>query len=118
MPTREIGVVMGITKNAVIGKAHRLGLPPRPHAIQSRRPVPARGVGIVPGVLVASSAVLTPVRAMPLPRPPRTCCWPFGEPGTPSFRFCEADAQPGRPYCAVHRAIATQPTSARQDAAA
>ena len=31
--TAEIGRRMGISKNAVVGKAHRLGLPPRPSPI-------------------------------------------------------------------------------------
>ncbi len=33
LPTAEIGRRLGITKNAVIGKAHRLVLPPRPSPI-------------------------------------------------------------------------------------
>jgi GcrA cell cycle regulator len=32
----EIGHLMGITKNAVVGKAHRLGLPARPSPIRER----------------------------------------------------------------------------------
>ena len=34
--TSEIGRRMGITKNAVVGKAHRLKLPTRPSPIRSR----------------------------------------------------------------------------------
>jgi GcrA cell cycle regulator len=30
------------------------------------------------------------------------CCWPIGEPGTRSFRFCDADSLGGKPYCAEH----------------
>ena len=30
LTTAEIGKMVGVTKNAVVGKAHRLGLPPRP----------------------------------------------------------------------------------------
>jgi GcrA cell cycle regulator len=39
---------------------------------------------------------------------PRTtpCCWPIGEPGKPSFHFCNAAAVPGKPYCEEHAAIA------------
>uniref|UniRef100_UPI001F17305C GcrA family cell cycle regulator n=1 Tax=Roseomonas sp. 18066 TaxID=2681412 RepID=UPI001F17305C len=32
--TAEIGRRMGISKNAVVGKAHRLNLPPRPSPIR------------------------------------------------------------------------------------
>ncbi|MBV1838851.1 GcrA family cell cycle regulator [Acetobacter estunensis] len=34
LSTAEIGRQLGITKNAVVGKAHRLGLPPRPSPIR------------------------------------------------------------------------------------
>lgn len=34
LSTAEIGRQIGITKNAVVGKAHRLGLPPRPSPIR------------------------------------------------------------------------------------
>ncbi|GBR51905.1 hypothetical protein AA106555_0726 [Neokomagataea thailandica NBRC 106555] len=37
LSTAEIGRQLEITKNAVVGKAHRLGLPPRPSPIRSRK---------------------------------------------------------------------------------
>ena len=33
------------------------------------------------------------------------CCWPIGEPNTPSFRYCDAPAKRGS-YCAEHARIA------------
>lgn len=36
LSTADIGRQLGITKNAVVGKAHRLGLPPRPSPIRNR----------------------------------------------------------------------------------
>ena len=30
------------------------------------------------------------------------CCWPIGDPGTKSFRFCGERALKGKPYCEVH----------------
>ena len=42
LSTSEIGRKLGVTKNAVVGKAHRLGLPPRPspikRAVGAKRP--------------------------------------------------------------------------------
>jgi GcrA cell cycle regulator len=35
-----------------------------------------------------------------------TCCWPIGEPGTSSFRFCGDPSEPGRPYCHDHVSVA------------
>ena len=35
------------------------------------------------------------------------CRWPFGDPGTPSFRFCCADIRTaGKPYCPEHGRLA------------
>ena len=44
-----------------------------------------------------------------LPRAPRDCCWPIGEPRTPEFRFCDAVALLGKPYCQEHYDIAYRP---------
>jgi GcrA cell cycle regulator len=46
------------------------------------------------------------------------CCWPIGEPGTENFRFCDADAVPGKPYCAQHAELAyVRVRDRREDAA-
>lgn len=128
--TAEIGRRMGISKNAVVGKAHRLNLTARPSPIRRDgeaavpRPVtPRRVVGPTlpplpvapasdPRLAPAPAPVVEPVRPA-LVRPvaaPRsrsqTCCWPLGEPGTSSFHFCGAEAVPGKPYCAEHAALA------------
>ena len=62
------------------------------------------------------------LRAVPsVPRPAgrvSACCWPIGEPGTPSFRFCSDPAMPSRPYCAEHASIAyVKVRDRREDAA-
>lgn len=69
-----------VTRNAVIGKAHRLGLASRPSPI--RRDGPVRGTG-------------------PSYRGP-TCQWPLGDPVGQDFKFCGAPTEPGRPYCVQH----------------
>lgn len=43
LSTAEIGRQLSITKNAVVGKAHRLGLPPRPSPIRNK--AAAEGAG-------------------------------------------------------------------------
>ncbi len=46
------------------------------------------------------------------------CCWPIGEPGTRSFRFCDASSLPGKPYCSAHAALAyVKVRDRREDAA-
>lgn len=34
------------------------------------------------------------------------CCWPFGEPGTKDFRYCDAPGIVGRSYCPEHHRLA------------
>jgi GcrA cell cycle regulator len=46
------------------------------------------------------------------------CCWPIGEPGTRSFRFCDDESLPGKPYCGPHAALAyVKIRDRREDAA-
>jgi GcrA cell cycle regulator len=97
LSTSEIGKRLGISKNAVVGKAHRLHLAARPSPIR-------RGVG------------LRAPRPAPRPRrtaPPRVlelsnnaCRWPIGHPGEPGFHFCSERALVGKPYCAEHTELA------------
>ncbi len=73
----------GTTRNAVIGKAHRLHLKSRPSPIKRQGP-----------------AILTLKENM--------CRWPIGTPGQPGFTFCGEQSLPGRPYCASHCELAYQ----------
>jgi GcrA cell cycle regulator len=161
--TAEIGRRLGVSKNAVVGKAHRLDLPARPSPIrrEGERPPPRLGpprhlagstlpplssTGLGSSGLASASlgpiaspaslpprpqVVVAPRPAAPPPRtvlaqqpPPRpygrviTCCWPIGEPGTRSFRFCDAESVPGKPYCAEHAQLAyVKVRDRREDAA-
>ncbi|HQT60679.1 MAG TPA: GcrA family cell cycle regulator [Acidiphilium sp.] len=175
LSTAEIGRRLNISKNSVVGKAHRLDLPARPSPIRrdpsgaaSARPAPARVTGPTlpslavpaepalpslavpagpasstapapasvssPAAIAAMPAAETeirtvapsrpaaPARAVPArptlvssrpvqPQPRATarvpaCCWPIGEPGTASFRFCGDPALANKPYCQPHAEIA------------
>src|ERR1700722_8507945 len=83
LPTAEIGRRLAISKNAVIGKAHRLSLTPRPSPLK-RPPVRGKVTGMHPPV----------------------CSWPQGHPGDKDFRFCGQRPLPGKPYCAEHAQMA------------
>jgi GcrA cell cycle regulator len=125
--TAEIGRRLGVSKNAIVGKAHRLDLPDRPSPIgrgstPKPRPTPLRRSSLpsLPSLISAPTTVTaasprTPDRRLsaataPFVRPCGTrsapCCWPMGDPGKPGFRFCEADSVPGRPYCHEHCIVA------------
>ncbi len=136
--TAEIGRRMGISKNAVVGKAHRLNLPARPSPIRrdgeervatprvstprSTAPRPAAPRAPVAGPAPAAPVTLAapaPVVVRPFPRlSARNCCWPIGEPGTKEFRFCTSEALTGKPYCAEHASLAyVKARDRREDAA-
>jgi GcrA cell cycle regulator len=153
LSTAEIGRRLGVSKNAVVGKAHRLDLPARPSPIRRdgngggapRRTSPRRvagptlpplsstsampALGTSPSLLAHVPAALP--RPAPPPPPPRpapaaprsygrvvTCCWPIGEPGTRSFRFCDVASEPGKPYCSDHVKLAyVKVRDRREDAA-
>ena len=139
--TAEIGRRMGVTKNAVVGKAHRLVLPARPSPIRrvadaghvARRDQVKRTNGPTLPVAEAVAAELETGIAVAVPArpavqlravPPRsstrvsTCCWPIGDPGTPSFRFCDAGALASKPYCQEHASLAyVKVRDRREDAA-
>jgi GcrA cell cycle regulator len=129
--TAEIGRRMGISKNAVVGKAHRLDLPARPSPIRrdpegaERAPraaaprAPAARPGaprVVPAPVMAAAAPV--VRSFPRLSAARSCCWPIGEPGTRDFRFCTSEAISGKPYCPEHASLAyVKSRDRREDAA-
>ncbi|MCC7272347.1 MAG: GcrA cell cycle regulator [Alphaproteobacteria bacterium] len=132
----------GITRNAVIGKAHRLHLPSRPSPIQRQmgerrmrsrtvmRPAAIRAAA--PEVMRAQAPAVVVARPAPPPPPKpvrggpidystalsltdRHCHWPIGHPNEPGFHFCGAPSAAGRPYCSAHCQVAYRKTD---DAAA
>ncbi len=101
----HIGKVLGVSKNAVIGKAHRLKLPPRPSPIRRspgpRIPKPA------PMAKRTPKAPSRPVFRATRPRHGAPAClWPIGDPGDEDFHFCGGTTVPGKPYCDEHCARA------------
>lgn len=117
----EIGRLLGVSKNSVVGKAHRMKLKARPSPIkrggtpQVRRPAVAAmpKPAVQPAPVVKQEAVRAPA---PVQRPVRSvsrrggkgpsCLWPIGDPGDADFHFCGAPAVAGKPYCDEHCARA------------
>ena len=111
-----------VTRNAVIGKVHRLGLSgrattsriDRPRSLALRRP--PRPHLVVPEPEVVEEAklpngdfanVLTVKEGM--------CKWPIGDPSSDEFHFCGNPIGNGTPYCAAHGRMAYQPAQNRRD---
>ena len=107
--TMQIGKRLGISKNAVTGKVHRLNLPCRPspirHGVERKR----RRVRRASAITLATVSPPQPITKAPQPKIDKyrgRCCFPIGEPGKPSFRFCDDPALDGRPYCLEHCKVA------------
>lgn len=137
---KELG---GVTRNAVIGKVHRLGLsgratPSRPVKRPPRlaRPKPrVQPDGTVvmpkpsPAALGAAPLGTAEKAAMVAALPPKTladgeaatiltlrdsmCKWPIGDPADPKFAFCGRKSTCG-PYCEEHAKVAFQPAKKRE----
>jgi GcrA cell cycle regulator len=135
------GRLGGVTRNAVIGKVHRLGLAgrattsrmksprPRLRALAGKRPMRARPLGGNPNsplrslYLADAEPYVPPAEELVIPLNERkyiqtlteSCCrWPIGDPQLPDFHFCGKTKIPGLPYCEVHARRAFQPPQARR----
>jgi GcrA cell cycle regulator len=137
------GRLGGVTRNAVIGKVHRLGLAGRATTsrMKSHRPRvrvaqavkrglmrtrPAGGAGSSPLktlYLSDTEPYVPPAEELVIPLSERkyiqtlteSCCrWPIGDPQQPDFHFCGKKKIPGLPYCEVHARRAFQPPQARR----
>ena len=121
LPTAQIGKLLGFTKNAVVGKAHRIGL--------ERRPSPIRRTAVKPDRKKARSPIIpklnfesskeedrdTPriqqsfqpiVKNLVTNSNKRGCEWPEGHPDESDFKFCGKVRFEDKPYCLDHCAIA------------
>jgi GcrA cell cycle regulator len=112
----------GVTRNAVIGKVHRLGLAgraaptridrprlpsaPRLH-LRSREPelpvVEEEPIKLEDGSFVGVMAIND-----------RMCRWPIGDPSAEEFHFCGRNPKSGSPYCEAHARKAYQPQQIRE----
>jgi len=107
---KELGE--GVTRNAVIGKAHRLKLSSRLSPIQqntkkvkseARPPVIKRSAKKIP-IYKGKEIPMKDLRD-------KMCRWPNGDPQEEGFSFCGCNAVEGLPYCPIHAEIAYQVTS-------
>lgn len=120
---RQLG---GVTRNAVIGKVHRLGIAERGAASAPGRKARSASSRPARPARAARPAVVRPSRPAPASAPrlvlasegpglvsdlarlgAHACKWPIGDPKDDGFSFCGRQAQ-GR-YCTAHERAGTQP---------
>jgi GcrA cell cycle regulator len=133
------GTLGAITRNAVIGKVHRLGLvgrakspsaaAPRPrkakpsgHVLRMARPAMRGNTALALAYDADAELEPEPIdnvipisqRRSILELTEATCHWPVGDPGTPDFFFCGGPTLTSLPYCAHHSRLAYQPANDRR----
>jgi len=85
--------------------------------VETRVTTEAKTMPLVMAAQIATEAAARVAPAVPPPvavearpvfewRSSAACCWPIGDPGTRTFRFCDDRAVPGKPYCDEHCSIA------------
>jgi GcrA cell cycle regulator len=120
---RQLG---GVTRNAVIGKVHRLGLggrgapskPTEAPRITPPRPARPRGRPVPPPRPAPATPPAPPLAAVEGPGlvanlvhlAAHACKWPIGDPKSADFTFCGRRTD-GR-YCAAHEAVGVRPGTA------
>ena len=133
------GELGGITRNAVIGKVHRLGLSGRAKSPSNatprpRKPRSASHMMRVPRASIRGNTALAHAYELDTEPEPElieniipigqrrtilelteeTCRWPIGDPGSAEFFFCGGHTLSALPYCAYHSRVAYQPANDRR----
>lgn len=99
----------GATRNAVIGKANRMGLSkPTKSSITRRQKREAHEQE------VQAAVQMPPGGATVLTLTGSSCRWPVGHPGEAHFHFCGSKTAPGQPYCDQHARLAYQAPQPRE----
>jgi GcrA cell cycle regulator len=98
----------GITRNAVIGKANRLGLskPSKSSVTRQQRQKERAEKVLQLQPPIDQGATIYSLTAS-------TCRWPIGDPGDLDFHFCGANSKVAGPYCDYHASMAYQPPKAK-----
>jgi GcrA cell cycle regulator len=106
---REIGKILHVTRNAIIGKLHRMGYK-RDAQVKSKLMARPREARVIKKTIAPAPIVLSPE-----PQPVKyttarkavealekdSCRWPIGDP-MGDFAFCMQQKVDGLPYCKDH----------------
>ena len=136
------GQLGGVTRNAVIGKVHRLSLSgrakpvsstPRPRKVRAASPHRPAGRHFISGNTALKTHASPAPRRLPAQVPiedivvpislnvpllalnDQMCKWPNGDPGSDNFGFCGHPNWNSLPYCEYHSRVAYQPPDRRRE---
>ena len=126
LTANEIAKKLGVTKNAIVGKVHRLCLKARPSPIKTKNADVKPETNLKQSDETGTSAEV----AEQMPELPKvevavkekksccegnvklteldshTCRWPIGDPRDDDFCFCGKRVRTGQTYCDEHSAMA------------
>lgn len=133
LTANEIAKALDVTKNAVVGKVHRLCLKARPSPIKTKgedeaqvNQVENAEVEVGGGDVVESEPMTKSesekeaksgccgsgkIKLVELDS--HTCRWPIGDPRDEDFGFCGKKVRAGQTYCDEHSALAYVKTTRR-----
>lgn len=121
--TNDIAKELGLSKNSVVGKVHRLNLDSRPSPIKKKEEEknileegekalssdttvkqPVHGFKTSENLSSTDQNKNTCIKLSELDS--HTCRWPIGDPKDDNFCFCGKKVRAGQTYCDEHAAIA------------
>ena len=118
-------IIGGVTRNAVIGKAHRLNLATKSgfHKVKKSKEERKNLGGSGKKISIRSKFKSILLDKNFEPENPKsleeltekTCKWPIGHPNEESFYFCGRKPEEDFPYCKLHVLYAFQPKGQKED---
>lgn len=136
LTTGEIGKRLGVSKNSIVGKVHRLQLDARPSPIKKKEEIAQETVAAADTApakesisKVKEEKKVCPAKEKAEEKPVsvaaqnqtekkqngrirlidldnHTCRWPIGDPKDENFHFCGKKVKIGQTYCEEHAALA------------
>lgn len=125
LTTNEIAKNLGVSKNSIVGKVHRLNLTARPSPIKKKEenvvapevalePAKTENIASKPAVTatinaenIRKNSISTNASCLKLTElDNHSCRWPIGDPKDDNFCFCGKKVKSGQTYCEEHSALA------------